>query len=150
MKKKLIIISSSIGIIILGTILYFAIKPEENKLISVNGSEVIEKLNNKDTFILVITQEGCSHCEEYLPILNRVLRENNINAYELDLRKVAKESEETQKAIATTFNTNAKEFGTPTTVFINDGTEKTIINRLVGSTSYSSLKKTLKERGFIE
>lgn len=131
--------------ILLGVILYFSLKPQPNNLIKISGEELLTKLEQKDTFILLVSQEGCIHCEEYKPILNRVLTENNINAYELDLTKL-RQNEEMYKKISSIFNTD----GTPTTIFINDGIEKTTINRLVGSKNYSDLVKSLKDRGFIK
>lgn len=151
MKKKWIILASILIIILIGIIVFFALSPKKSNLITSSGQEILNKLENKETFILVFTQEGCSHCEEYKPILNRVLTENDIYAYELDIKKMKQEeTEEINSEIAKLFGTNAIGFGTPTTVFISDGEEKTTINRLVGSSNYSTLKDRLKERGFIE
>lgn len=141
MKKKSILILGIILIIILAIILYFVLKPKKSNIITITGQELLEKLDNKETFIMLISQDGCSHCEEFKPILNRVLKENNKNAYEISWKEI-RNNEELNHA----FNIN----GTPTTIFINDGIEKTTINRLVGSTTYSDLKNKLKERGFID
>lgn len=132
--------------ILLGTILYFTLKPKENNLIEIDGTELLKKLENKETFILVFTQTGCVHCSEYKPILNRVLTENNIKAYEINRNNLEKEEETIKNKVNELFNIN----GTPMTLFINDGEEKTTINRISGSTNYTNLKNILKERGFIE
>lgn len=146
MKKNWIIgISVFIVVMILGTIMYFVLNPKQNNLIEITGTELLTKLEQKETFILLVSQEGCSHCEEYKPVLNRVLTENNIRAYELNLTNLRKD-EELNKKFSSLFNID----GTPTTIFINEGTEKTTINRLVGTKNYNSLVKSLKERGFIE
>ena len=129
----------------MGTILFFTLKPTQNNLISITGSELLEKIKNKETFILIRTQDGCHHCEEYKPILNRLLTENNINAYELNTTKLKEEDTEIKNEIEKLFNIS----GTPTTIFINEGSEKTTINRIVGTTTYSNLKQKLKEQGFI-
>lgn len=147
MNKKWILGIGALLVILIGVIIFLAIQPKDDKIISINGTELLNKLDAKDTFILVFTQEGCSHCEEYVPILNRVLRENNLEAYELDLTKFRKEEEESvRNKINTLFNTS----GTPTTIFIEEGEEKTTLNRLVGSSNYSNLVAKLKERGFIK
>lgn len=151
MNKKWIIPTTILIILLIGIIVFIVAKPQKNGIVSITGEELLTKLENKETFILVVTQDGCTHCEKYKPILNRVLTENNIYAYELDLRKVKQnESEEIENEIAKTFGTKAQGFGTPTTIFINDGIEKTTINRLVGSLNYNALKERLKERGFIK
>ncbi len=147
MKKKWIIIGALCITIFLGIILFLTLKPKEkeNKLIEITTEELFQKLEKKETFILLFSQDGCSHCEEYKPILKRVLNDYNIEAYELDLTKVRKNQEENNK-VSSLFNIQ----GTPTTIFINEGTEKTTINRLIGSSTYSSLVDKLKDRGFIE
>lgn len=143
MKKKWIWIGLGIALLaLLGTILYFCFKKEETSLIKINGTELEQKLENKDTFILLVSQEGCSHCEEYAPVLKRILKENNITAYEIDWKDL-RNDENLNKLFTLD--------GTPTTIFINDGEEKTTINRIVGAKSnYKDLKNKLKERGFIE
>ncbi len=143
LKKTYLIIVGIILTILLGTILYFTLKPKENNLIEIDGTEL---LKNKETFILVFTQTGCVHCSEYKPILNRVLTENNIKAYEINRNNLEKEEETIKNKVNELFNIN----GTPMTLFINDGEEKTTINRISGSTNYTNLKNILKERGFIE
>lgn len=146
LKKTYLIIVGIILTILLGTILYFTLKPKENNLIEIDGTELLKKLENKETFILVFTQTGCVHCSEYKPILNRVLTENNIKAYEINRNNLEKEEETIKNKVNELFNIN----GTPMTLFINDGEEKTTINRISGSTNYTNLKNILKERGFIE
>lgn len=141
MKNKLIIIGGIILIVLFGIILYFSLKPTKNNIETIIGSDLVEKLNQKETFILLVSQDGCSHCEEYKPILNRVLEENNKTAYEIEWKEIRNHDK-----LKNLFNIN----GTPTTIFINDGIEKTTINRLVGSTTYNDLKNKLKERGFID
>lgn len=144
-KKWLLIIAGVVLVIILGIILFFTLKPTQNNIINISGTELLEKLKNKETFILIRTQDGCHHCEEYKPVLNRVLTENNINAYELNTTNLRNESDEIKNEIDKLFNIS----GTPTTIFINEGVEKTTINRLVGTTTYSNLKAKLTELGFI-
>ncbi len=141
MKNKLIIIGVIILIVLFGIILYFSLKPTKNNIKTIIGSDLVEKLNQKETFILLVSQDGCSHCEEYKPILNRVLEENNKTAYEIEWKEIRNHDK-----LKNLFNIN----GTPTTIFINEGIEKTTINRLVGSTTYNDLKNKLKERGFID
>ena len=148
MKKKILPISLIIIFIIaIGSIVWLNQNAKENNLILVTGEEILKKIDQKESFILVVTQDGCSHCEEYKPILNQVLTKNNIKAFELDLTKLKKENTETRNSINKLFNIS----GTPTTIFINDGIEKTTINRLVGGGgTYNSIESSLKDRGFIK
>lgn len=141
MKKKLILSIIIILLGLLGIILYFSFKPAKNNILSISGEEFVKKLEAKETFMILVSQDGCSHCEEFKPILNRVLEENDKTAYEIEWKEIRNHDK-----LKNLFNIN----GTPTTIFINDGIEKTTINRLVGSTTYNDLKNKLKERGFID
>lgn len=145
MKKRYLIIGAIVLAILLGIILYFSLKPKENNLIEISGAELLQKIENKETFILVFSQTGCIHCQDYKPILNRVLTENNIKAYEINRTNLSKEDASIKNKIDELFHID----GTPMTLFINDGEEKTTLNRISGSTNYTNLKKILKERGFI-
>ncbi len=145
MKKRYLIIGAIVLAILFGIILYFSLKPKENNLIEISGAELLQKIENKETFILVFSQTGCIHCQDYKPILNRVLTENNIKAYEINRTNLSKEDASIKNKIDELFHID----GTPMTLFINDGEEKTTLNRISGSTNYTNLKKILKERGFI-
>lgn len=150
MKNKIIMI---IGILVLsiaiGSLVYASVsltkedKEEENHLIEISFSELQEKVNNKDSFILVLSQTGCSHCAEYKPILKKVLNKYDVVAYELVTDLINKEENAKLKDIAN-FS------GTPTTVFIVDGEEVNTYNRIVGSASESKIVSRLKAMGYIK
>lgn len=117
---------------------------EENKhLVEITYKELEEKVNNKETFILVLTQTNCSHCHEYKPVLKKVLHENNIYAYEVSTDKLTKEENSKLKDIANTS-------GTPTTVFIENGEEKSTYSRIVGTQTESKIVNKLKSMGYIK
>ena len=80
MKKKvlfiagsLIVILSIVGLIYASITLNKSEENEEKHLIEITFSELKEKINNKESFILLISQESCSHCAEYKPVLKKVL-----------------------------------------------------------------------------
>jgi len=150
MKKKLIMIIilivitlSIIGLIYAGTTLHKEEKEENNHLVEISFKELQEKIDNKDSFILLLSQTTCSHCAEYRPVLKKVLKNYNIYAYEIATDKLDKEQTAKLKDIA-----NAS--GTPTTVFIENGEEKNTGNRLVGAASESKLISRLKAVGYIK
>ena len=37
--------------------------------------ELEEKVNNNEEFFFVVTRDGCSHCEEFIPVLEKVLND---------------------------------------------------------------------------
>ena len=146
MKKKTYLIILIILLILLFVslgILYIRKKEEENTLVyEINIQQLEEKINNKDTFILVMTQTGCVHCQSYLPTIKKVSREYGVTFYVLNRAKLSKEE-------YNRLNDIANISGTPTTIFIVDGEEKTTLNRLTGSIEKSRLVEKLISEGYI-
>ena len=118
-------------------------KNESNNLVEMNTKTFKEKINNKDSFILLITKEGCSHCAEYLPVFINVLEKYNLTAYKLDLADMSDSDKEYLADIANIS-------GTPTTVFIENGEETTVLNRIVGSASRKTVIDRLKTMKYIK
>lgn len=132
-------------VIAIGVFLVYKLAFADNNasLQTISISEFENKIKAKDTFILVITQTGCSHCEQYLPELNRTLSDNNITAYELNVTGL---STEDGKRLAQYVNFS----GTPTTVFYNKGEEQTTLNRIIGYASQKKIEERLRSLGFID
>mgnify|MGYP004536547623 CR=1 FL=1 len=150
MKKNIFIIIGIVivalaiaGLVYASTTLNKKNNDVDSHLVELNMSELQSKIDNKETFILVISQTDCSHCAEYKPILKEVLAENNITAYEIDEKKLTKEENGQLKNIANIS-------GTPTTVFIVDGEEKSTQSRLVGSANKTKIINRLKANGYIK
>lgn len=146
-KKNNLLLYLVIAIIVIAGIflvyqLAFA-KKEESKLINVSVAEVETKINNKETFILVISQTGCSHCEQYLPELDKTLKEVNKEAYLLNITGLSKED-------TTTLNKYVNFSGTPTTIFFHEGIEKTTLNRIVGYAAKTKIIERLQALGYID
>lgn len=147
MKKKIIIIVL-IVLIIAGITLAIILNKNNKKeygLIHITFNELQEKVKNKDSFILVITRTDCSHCAEYKPVLTEVLNKYKIAAYQLDTDPDILSDEEIAK-----LKDIASISGTPTTIFIENGEEKTTANRIVGTASASKIEKRLKSTGYIK
>ena len=146
MKKKTYLIILIILLILLFVslgVLYIRKKEEENTLVyEINMQQLEEKINNKDTFILVMTQTGCVHCQSYLPTIKKVSREYGVTFYVLNRAKLSKEE-------YNRLNDIANISGTPTTIIIVDGEEKTTLNRLTGSIEKSRLVEKLISEGYI-
>ena len=113
-----------------------------NNLENVKYSDVEKLIKEKKSFILLVSQTGCSHCIEYAPTFKKVLEDNNLTACELNITNESKNS----------YNKFVKKFnfeGTPTTMFFIKGKE-VFSSRIVGATSQSSLTKTLKRLDYIK
>ena len=155
MKKRLGIL---LLLLISFTLLTGCKKDEDKKttsdyLVSLTLDELEKKVEDKESFILVITQTDCAHCKEYKPILINVLEEYKITAYEFDQQTLTHEEngnlvyDQEQlgrlKAIANVA-------GTPTTIFIEKGEEKSTTNRIIGSADRKKIITRFKAMGYID
>lgn len=127
-------------IIILGMI--FLITGCKNNLERIDYNDLKEKVKNEETFILEISQDNCSHCEEFTPRLKNILDTYNIKAYNLNLTYLSKDDYDE-------LNKDYNIEGTPTTIFFKKGKELTN-NRINGSTSDKKLINILKRLGYIK
>lgn len=135
-----------IAVILLGVFLVYKLAfsdSENTNIINIKVSDLETKIENKETFILVISQTGCSHCEQYLPELNRTLADYDLDAFVLNISGLDKENTQT---LANYVNFS----GTPTTIFFIDGEEKTTLNRLVGYASKTKIIDRLESLGYIK
>lgn len=150
MKKKIIIASAIavvtiaiISLIYASTILHGKEVNEDKHLVELTFEELQQKVDNKETFILLISQTTCSHCMEYKPILKSVLAKYDITAYVIELDTLSTEDKGRLKDIANVS-------GTPNTIFIEEGTEKNTSQRLSGEVTESKLVNRLKALGYIK
>ena len=147
-KKKNIIISAVI--IVLTVIICAAIwfigkgfnKTEYPYIHELTFKELESKLNNQDSFVLIITQTGCSHCEAYLPVVQNVSDKYKVDFYVLNRTNISDEERTKLKNIANIS-------GTPTTLFYTSGEEKSALNGLVGQATEYRLVEKLTSEGYI-
>lgn len=133
---SLVLLLNYMGIISLG----FKNSSKYEKPVELTYEEYSKKIERKDSFILFIWQTDCSHCEEFEPVLNSVIKENNLEIYSINLKNLSED--EYDKIKNKTFVK-----GTPTIVYFKDGVTQT--NKLVGSKTKSVLEKYLIKIGYI-
>lgn len=147
MKNKNIILYGIVALVVLfGIFLVYTLafkKDAYSNLISIGIQELQEKIDNKERFVLVVTQTGCSHCEQYLPELNRTLKEIDYKAYTLNISNLSEEEH-------STLTRYANFSGTPTTMFFIDGEETTTLNRIVGYATKDKIKDKLQSLGYVD
>ena len=70
-KSNIFYIIIVIAIILIAFILIATINNNKNKasLINLTYKQIEEKIDNKDSFILVVSQSTCTHCATYKPKL---------------------------------------------------------------------------------
>lgn len=128
--------------LILLFIIIFSLTGCTNYLQRIDYNEFKEMIYQKESFILEITQDGCSHCEEYTPRFKTILQQNKVKAYYLNITYM--KEEEYQK-----FQEKYDFRGTPTTMFFKEGKEL-INSRITGGVTNSKIKKTLERLEYIK
>ena len=108
---------------------------------SLTYEEYENKIKNKDSFVLLLWQTGCGHCETFEPILNNVVDYYNIEVYSLNIGTLT--DTEYAKLENKTFVT-----GTPTTVAFKDGITQS--KKLIGSKDEQTVIDFLVRYGYLE
>ena len=151
MKKNIIkCVIAAIVIAAIGGLIYAGVKINGDKkdldkhLVEITVKELQKKIEKEETFILVITQTNCSHCEAFKPVLKDVFKEYDITGYELNTANIADEEKDLYTDLVPNVN------GTPTTVFFKKGEETTVTNRLVGEVKRDKVVSRLRSLGYIQ
>lgn len=105
-------------------------------------AEVLNKLENKDTFVIVFGSDTCSACANYEITMKNVINKNDVEIFYLNINALDKETYANMysKFVVTS---------TPTTVFIKEGKETTTYDRIIGSADYKEVVKNLEKHGYI-
>lgn len=140
-KKNIIIIIIVIG---LGIGLGYLLFNNNDNLIELNYNELESKIENKEDFVVCISRTTCSHCNNYKPKLRNVANKYKINIYYTDIDKYTKTDLEKFN------NLISFDGGTPVTIFIKKGEEKTTATRIEGDVSTNKIIDKLKKNGFID
>lgn len=139
MKKRIIFFS----MLFISMFLTMACSKKLTTYIEISYSEFNKKIENKESFSLFVGSSNCSHCDDYKITLNKLIKNHQIEVYYIDVAKLT--NDELNK-FKTVINFN----GTPTTVFITEGSEKTVYNRIVGALSYSKVEDKFEKAGYIK
>ena len=140
MKNKFLIILIAIILILFTTILIFSEDPD-NYYKEISYNELIEKINNKESFPLLIKQDSCSHCKSFEPKFKNVATSYEIPSYYINLTNLENEDYNNLKELI--------EFeGTPTVFFIKNG--NVMKNTIQGDRDKNIIINQFKRSGFIE
>ena len=138
MKKIL----KAIVLLFIVTIMFCGCSKEE-RIVEISLDEFKEKMANKESFVLYVGNEGCSHCISYRPVLEQVLEDYDITIYQIDNSKL-------DNSEFAEFRTYVNISGTPTVAFITDGEEESTLNRITGEVSRETTIERFKSNGYIE
>lgn len=141
MKKYLSLIILLIVIVALILIAVIFTEDEEKYIHEITMNEVVQKIDNEESFMLYIRQTDCEHCKEFTPNFLSVLSKNDLEAYAIHLDKLSDEDLET-------YNNIFDVTGTPTVLFFDKGNESLI--RIEGEATKATIKSKLEATGFIK
>ena len=142
-NKKVILI---VGLILVLSIILTIFLLSNNKfgIKELTYNEVIQKIDNKENFVLVVSKTSCPYCEAFLPKIEKIAKKNKFVVYYIEVDKLSKsENQEFSSKVAYVS-------GTPTTIFIEDGEEKIAANRINGNVSEEKIISRLRLYGYID
>ena len=115
---------------------------EKKQYIEISYDDMMTKINDEQSFVLVIGSETCSACASYKISMESVMNDTKVDIFYLDINKL---SEDNYAKVKSKFVINS----TPTTIFFVDGKELTTYDRLVGAVSYEVIIKSLTKYGYV-
>ena len=139
--KNIIIIVILILIATLG-IIFISSKTTNGKLEKINYKTVKEKMNKKDDFVLIVSRTDCSHCISYKPKVKQIAEDYNLTIYYIDY-----DDEKNKDKFLEEFNLDGS---TPITLFIKNGKQTSVLNRLEGDLETDKVIERLKKMNFIK
>lgn len=104
-------------------------------------SEYEKKIENKESFVLLMWQTGCGHCQTFEPVLNEVIKKYNLQIYSINIGEIT--DTEYAKLKNKTFVD-----GTPTTIVFKEGVTQT--KKLIGSKDVEDVIKFLVKYNYLE
>ncbi|TPR42354.1 hypothetical protein DY124_07565 [Apilactobacillus micheneri] len=87
--------------------------------IDVNG--VMNKINNKENFILFVGYKECKYCRAFSPELHKFIQKDNANVYYLNLDNVRQNPGQITKPFMDFLNKDLQLSGTPTIALLQNG-----------------------------
>lgn len=124
-------------------ILLLAVSGCSRNLSKLNLEKLNKKLDNKETFILYLTDESDSS-NTLKNTLTSVLKDNNIDAFYLNTDKLSSTDQDELKKVLAYEDSNI-------IIFIKNGSENTVLARITDNyISKEKLTEELKVQGYIK
>ncbi len=118
----------------------------------ISAEEAVQRLDNKESMVLVVGSTTCHACQSYDPVLEEIMKNYEelplVKIYIDDEDPIAVEGEEEQVRVH--FRELQEKTvtmpSTPTTLFIKDGK---LMDSIVGNKEYAKVVSKLQSTGFI-
>ncbi len=126
-KNDIILIVVLIGVVVLGFFLMKGEKyePDYDLPLTLSGKaglqeltydEYQEKIDNDDSFVVIIERKTCTYCEQYMPIAEDFALDEGLPLYYIDTDTFSNEEHNKLAKSISYFNGKNGNWGTPTTV----------------------------------
>ena len=152
-KKDLFLILALVVVVILGCITMKGEKPKPNytlplKLEGEAGlhllsySDYKKKIDNKEQFVVILSRESCSHCQNFIPVAEKFAKEKGLPMYYVDTDTFTSEEFGTFESTNSFLKKNSGNWGTPTTVVLAG---YDAVDSIEGETTEAELIKLYKK-----
>ncbi len=113
----------------------------ETGLHEISYADYEKKVENGDAFVVVIERTGCGYCQQYMPLMEEVAKEQKIAVTYINTDNV---SQDDLNKLSTTNNYLKKnQWGTPTTLFMLGDR---IVDSIGGYVDKESIEEFFKDR----
>lgn len=152
-SSDIILILGVVIVVALGWLVMGTEKPEptyelplvlsgEPGLHQLTYAEYQQKVNNDESFVLIIERATCSYCVEYMPIAESFALDSNVPIYYVDTDTFSSEDWEGFETSNTFLKKNNGKWGTPTTVVLAG---KDAVDSIEGLTTSDALLELYNE-----
>ena len=107
-KKKVIILVGICLAVLIGAFIGDRILSKKY-FVKIEYKEIVQKIENKESFVLVISQTQCNHCASYKPKIAKLAKKHEMFIYYIDADLLSGDEK-------IEFESNFKYDGTPTTI----------------------------------
>lgn len=111
-------------------------------LTKLSYDEYQEKIDNGDSFVVIIERTTCSHCQNFMPVAEEFANANSVPMYYIDTDEMEEDEWSELEKSNTFFKKNKDNWGTPTTIVLA-GNEA--VDYIEGETDSDSLLNLYKE-----
>ncbi len=147
-KKDTFLIIALLIVVIIGSFIMKGEKVEpnyslpltlegESGLHLLSYQEYKAKIDNNESFVVILSRESCSHCANFIPVAEAFAKENNLPMYYVDTDTFTADDWKTFEKSNSFLKKNKGNWGTPTTIVLA-GNEA--VDYIEGETTTSNLQ----------
>ena len=152
-KKDIILIVALLVVVVLGCVIMKGekVKPNYTLPLSLTGdaglkllsyAEYQEKIDNNEAFVVILSRESCSHCQNFLPVAKKFAEDTKVPMYYVDTDTFSQEDWNTFSKSNTFLKKNSENWGTPTTIVLAG---KEAVYYIEGETTADKLQELYDE-----